>query len=247
MAIPAALYQAAEVLPNRREFAESQLLMQPNVVLTQGTLIGEVSTTSVSEVQTLTVTGTPTGGTFRLNFNGQTTAAIAYNATAAQVAAAVAALTNVGAGNVAGTGGPLPGTPVVLTFQGDLANLPVPNITVVNPAFTGGSTPAAAVVETTPGVAKGRNDAYASGNSNGTQIPKGILRYSVATDERGRVYLGTRVAGTPLSGGAPVYLSGFFRTGDLIGLDTNAVSVLQGRFTRGDISTADGEVAIPGP
>ena len=45
-----------------------------------------------------------TGGTFTLTLSGQTTAPIAYNATAAAIQTALEALSNVGAGNVQVTG-----------------------------------------------------------------------------------------------------------------------------------------------
>jgi hypothetical protein len=106
----------------------------------------------VNEVQTLTVTGTPTGGTFRLSFRGVQTAAIAFSATAAAIQAALEALSTVGVGNVVCAGGPLPGSPVTITFQGTLAGQNQPMIAVASQAFTGGTTPAAAVAETTPGV-----------------------------------------------------------------------------------------------
>jgi len=112
-----------------------------------------------SEVQTLTITGTPTGGTFKLQFRGQRTAAIAYNAAAAAVVAALEALPSVGAGGVTATGGALPGTAVVITFAGALAARAQPLITVVEAAFTGGTAPAAAVAETTPGVTATLRDA----------------------------------------------------------------------------------------
>ena len=69
-----------------------------------------------NEQQTVTVTGTPTGGTFTLTYAGATTAAIPFGATSAQVVTALEALPNIGAGNVTGSGGALPGTPVVITF-----------------------------------------------------------------------------------------------------------------------------------
>lgn len=103
------------------------------------------------EVQTLTVTGTPTGGTFTLSYEGQTTAAIAYDATAAAVVAALEALSTIGGGNITGTGGPLPGTAVVLTFAGTLADKNVALITADDALLTGGTTPAATVATTTPG------------------------------------------------------------------------------------------------
>lgn len=104
----------------------------------------------INEVQAVTITGTPTGGTFTLTLDGATTAAIAFNAAAAAVAAAVAALPNVGTGNVAGGGGALPGSPVTLTFQGDLAKRNISQLTAAA-AFTGGASPAIAVTTTTPG------------------------------------------------------------------------------------------------
>jgi hypothetical protein len=111
-----------------------------------------LSGTPTNEVQTLTITGTPTGGTFRLSFRGVQTANIAYNATAAAVQAALEALSTVGVGNIAATGGPLPATAVVLTFQGTLAGSNQPMIGVAAQAFTAGTSPAATVTETTPGV-----------------------------------------------------------------------------------------------
>jgi hypothetical protein len=99
--------------------------------------------TGASEVQTLTASGPPTAGTFTLTYGGQTTGAIAYNASAAVVQAALEALTNIGSGNVLGGGGPLPGTPVTITFQGALATTDVPLMTVNNAGLTGGTVAAA--------------------------------------------------------------------------------------------------------
>jgi hypothetical protein len=106
--------------------------------------------TGVSEVQTITITGTPTGGAFTLVFNGSATTDIAYNATASTVQTALQALASVGAGNATVTGGPGPGTPYVVTFTGTLANTNVPQMTAVA-NFTGGTTPAIAVTTTTGG------------------------------------------------------------------------------------------------
>lgn len=116
----------------------------------QQILIGRESGTN--EVQTLTITGTPTGGTFRLTFNGVETANIAYNANAAAVQSALEAISSIGTGNVLCGGGALPGTPVTITFQGALAAEPQNLITVTNAAFTGGTAPAGAVARTTAGV-----------------------------------------------------------------------------------------------
>lgn len=103
----------------------------------------------VSAVQTATITGTPTGGTFKLAFRGQATSALAYNATGATVQAALRALSRVGAAGVTVTGGA--GGPYVVTFGGKLASRIVPLLTLSNNSLTGGTTPTVAVVETTKG------------------------------------------------------------------------------------------------
>jgi hypothetical protein len=103
------------------------------------------------EIQRLTITGTPTGGTFQLVFSTQTTAAIAFNATAAQVQTALEGLAAIGVGEVACSGGPLPGSTVDIRFQNALGGLNIGVITTVG-AFTGGSAPAASISTPTPGV-----------------------------------------------------------------------------------------------
>jgi hypothetical protein len=105
-----------------------------------------------NEQQTVTVTGTPTGGTFTLTYAGATTANIAFNAAAAAVTTALEALPNIGPGNVVSTGGALPGTPVVITFQNQLGKQNIAQLTAAH-AFTGGTTPTIAVTTTTPGSA----------------------------------------------------------------------------------------------
>jgi len=99
---------------------------------------------ATNEVQTVTITDTPTGGTFTLTFDGHTTANIAYNASAANVQAALLALTNLDTGDVTVTGGPGPGTPYVVTFGGTYANEGVPEMTAAS-ALTGGTNPAITV------------------------------------------------------------------------------------------------------
>ncbi len=113
---------------------------------------GDVITTGgTNEVQTVTITGTPTGGTFTLTFGGQTTSGIAYNAIASAVQTALQALSTIGTSNATVTGGPGPGTPYVVTFTGALASTNVAQMTATS-SLTGGSTPAVAVTTTTAGV-----------------------------------------------------------------------------------------------
>lgn len=104
-----------------------------------------------NEIQQVAISGAPTGGDFTLTYDGQTTAAIAFDATAADVEAALLALDNIPAGSVAGTGGPLPGTAVNIEFVGDLAGLDVSQMTATG-NFTGGTSPAVTVTTTQAGV-----------------------------------------------------------------------------------------------
>lgn len=67
---------------------------QPEMTIVNNTLESG-ATGGVNEVQDLTFSAAPTGGTFTITFDGQTTAAIAYNATPAQVKAALEALNNI--------------------------------------------------------------------------------------------------------------------------------------------------------
>lgn len=104
----------------------------------------------VSEVQSVTITGAPTGGTFVLVFDDVATTDLAYNATPATVQSALQALPGIGAGNVTVTGSA--GGPYTVTFAGSLANQDVTQITATGD-FTGGTSPAVTVTTTTPGSA----------------------------------------------------------------------------------------------
>jgi hypothetical protein len=78
-----------------------------------------VVTFGTAEVQSLAASGATTG-TVSLVFNGYTSAAINWNATAAQVQAALVALLSIGAGGVSCAGGPLNTGAITITFAGPL-------------------------------------------------------------------------------------------------------------------------------
>ena len=114
-------------------------------------------TNGTTEVQTLTIGGTPEGGMFELAFEGQVTAPITWSATdntlLASINTALRALATIGASGLTATAGTLSsgiGT-VTLTFGGNLVKLVVPTISVALNSLTGTS-PTLAVAETTPGV-----------------------------------------------------------------------------------------------
>jgi hypothetical protein len=89
-------------------------------------------------VQTVAIMGTPTTGSFQLNFNGQTTTAINYNAPLLTVQTALQGL--LGAGNVQVIGrkqiGTAPAGPWEVRFTGIYAGKSVPLMTVTNTSLT---------------------------------------------------------------------------------------------------------------
>ncbi len=104
----------------------------------------------VNEVQTVTITGTPTGGTFTLSFRGEETAALAHNADGAAVQAALVALASIGAGGVTVSGSA--GGPSTVTFTGALAGGNVPLLVLSDNSLTGGTDPDATIEAATGGV-----------------------------------------------------------------------------------------------
>ena len=108
------------------------------------------SGTSVNEVQTITISGSPTGGTFVLDFGGQPTTDLPYNASTAAVQSALQALSTIGSGNATVTG--TAGSSYVVTFTGALAASNVAQINAVG-NFTGGTSPTISVATTTGGSA----------------------------------------------------------------------------------------------
>ncbi len=163
-----------------------------------------------SEAQTVTITGGPTGGTFTLTLAGQTTAAIAYNATAAAVQTALNALPNINAGDVTVTGGPGPATPYVITFGGQYAGEDMPAMTASGASLTGGTSPAVGVTTSTPG-----------GGNAGAGTVDGFLFNNTAMREGGPDV------------GAPLHWRGVIKVANLPdnhGLDAAARQRLASRF-----------------
>lgn len=129
---------------------------QPDRKMKSGIPLGKLTASGLyapynavsNEVQTVTVTGAPTGGTFTLTWSGQTTAAIAYNATAATVQAALEALSNIAPGDVVVTGNA--GGPYTLTWGGTQLgeNVAAPTATA---SLTGGTSPGVTIATTTAG------------------------------------------------------------------------------------------------
>ncbi len=93
-----------------------------------------------NEKQTVAIDDASSGGTFTLTYVDQTTAGIAYSASAADVAAALKLLSNIGDSDVDVTGGPGPSADWVVEFKGALAKTDVAMLVGDGALLTGGST-----------------------------------------------------------------------------------------------------------
>lgn len=133
-----------------------------SVTYARGQLLAQVSA-AVTDVQTLTITGTPTGGsvvvTITLLSGGVTTVTIPYNSTVSATQTLVNAA--VGSGVLTVGGGTLPGSTQTFTGAGVWASIPLPLMTVSS-SLTGGSSPTASIAHTTQGVSAGTYTAYSS-------------------------------------------------------------------------------------
>lgn len=102
-------------------------------------------TATASEVQTLT--GTAASGTFRLRFGTQETSILTFDDSAADIQAALRALSNISATGVVCAGGALGTSPVTVTFGAEYAAVDVPLLVLVDIDLAGGTI---AIAQTTP-------------------------------------------------------------------------------------------------
>ena len=223
----------------------SAIKLAASLSLARGTILAEKIGTD--EKQKIVITGGPTGGSFTITFGGQTTAAIAYNAPACDVEAALEELSTIGDGNVRCYGGQLPSGIIYIEFIGELGGANQAQVTTTD-SLTGGSTPATAVSTVRAGAAgtPGEYAAYDPDAVNGLQIAKGVLVYDVQTDASGNITFSSTSGqdGGEFGeeyGNVPMYVAGYFNTDDLTGLDMKAVAQL-GRLVSGTV--ADGVLAV---
>lgn len=89
----------------------------------------EISSVNVSaaiaEVQTLHPSAAATAGTFTLSYKGQTTSALAYNASTSAVQTALEALSTVEPGDITVSGNPLSAGDMMFTFDTDIQDAPM--------------------------------------------------------------------------------------------------------------------------
>ena len=198
----------------------------------------------------VTITGTPTGGTFTLSYGGQTTSALAYNATPTAVQTALMALSSMNGeyvwiysdtGFTATNGGPWT---ISLTITDPTV------LTASGAGLTGGTSPSVTVSQTVPSGALFIDlpveDFKLVGTINGDYGPTGGLRQKIGGDGTGTFYwldvanasvmtltpsgaltLGTLAFGTAAT---TPYLKGGGTSGGLV-LYANAGAGTSGTFT----------------
>lgn len=122
-------------------YPDGSVIRSGNKVLRYGQILCKIT----GATNTATITGIPTGGTFTLTVtnpqgDAQTTGTIAYNAASATVQTAVAALSNVGSGNVTVTGSA--GGPYTFTFNTALGTM---TVALGTNSLTGGTAPSVTI------------------------------------------------------------------------------------------------------
>lgn len=210
----------------------------PGTTILKGTVLGLVTNTgaAVNEVQTLSKTGTVTGGAFTLTApDGQVTVPIAATATAATIQTALETI--FGAGNVTATGGPVSTTDVVITFLNMCGGLAMPLLTYTVTTTLTGTDPVIAIAETTAGKpAGGYWVAYdAAGTDDGRRTARALMQYTVTADNFGKIGFGSQQGGGDYGVKdytCPAFFAGQFATADLVGIDATAVGHL-GRLLSG--------------
>lgn len=116
----------------------------------------------LSEVQIVSITGSPAGGTFLLYLNGEPTSAIAWNATADNMRTFLEALPSILPGDIETSGGPLPNLPIRVRFMGTWAARNVPEMTADGALLTGGTAPTVHIETVQGGVDAADEVAYIS-------------------------------------------------------------------------------------
>ena len=131
------------------EVQSGSLTFARNGVTKSFTMFGKAMDHGVTQLA-LALTGSPDGGTFTLTYGGETTGAIAYNASAAVVQAALLAGwdTAFAAGEIECNGSALPTGPVYIWLKG-ADHIAASSVTNSAASLTGGTSPAVAVTAPT--------------------------------------------------------------------------------------------------
>src|SRR3954447_9878027 len=199
---------------------------------------------------TITMTGTPTAGTFTLSWRPPTAGAAAqvtgnlnFDATAQQVLAALNALPAIDPGDALVIGGPLPGAPIIMDFAGQYLHKDLAAVTIGAQALT----PAAAQVR----VARGHE--YTEADINAALTTPGMPFDSVDIEGHGTHVMGTAAGDGSQPGncqGTDYYI-GVAPNADLIAVKTSFftsdnIKGVQHVFTTAGAKAAVGNLSLGG-
>lgn len=249
-------YTGQGLIPSRwPELSKTAAIRLAPGTYPEGQALGQYSTiTNTNDVQTITVTGTPTGGNIYLLFNGSVIGPLAYNAAAADLQTLLNACPQIGLDangnpNAVASGGAFPGSALIITFSGtQMKWMYQPLITIQANNLTGGVAPAASVAHTTAGgAAGGLYGKYADANADGTGVGRGILKYACVVDTYGNITVGGGQWGET-SFTATMYNRGVFDSSLIVGVDANFVTDVNGRYITGgsaSVGTAGVEIELP--
>lgn len=177
-----------------------------------------------NETQVIYANGTVSGGTLTITFDGEETGDIAFDATPAEVQAALEALPNVQPGDVVVTG--TANVRYILAFGGAYAGTNAALVVIDNTDITGGGS---YLVATTVGGAAGTPGTFREFDATGTdgrQTPRALLAYDCSTDSAGNHTWGLTAGVSEhqvADQSVPAYFAGEFATGDLVGLTAQAL------------------------
>lgn len=134
-----------------------------------------------NEVQVVTITGAPTGGTFTLTLGANTTAGLAYNAAAGTIQTALQGLASIGAGNATVTG-PV-GGPWTVTFVSGKAATNISQMTGDAAGLTGGSADTMTSAEVTASAGPNHWDTAANWLPVGVPITGDDVRFEIGNSD----------------------------------------------------------------
>lgn len=189
-------------------------------------VMSEVKTVKRNDVQTLTIGAS--GGTFKLGFDNLYTANIAYNATNAQIQAALELV--IGSGNVlvTSTG------PFVLTFVNEWGYRDISTISIDYSLATGGTVTVARTTRGSVGPVGGYV-AWDGTRTDGGEVAKALLADPIQTTANGYRIEEFGAAGN--TGSYRLLYAGEYPAANIVGLNTINAPQL-GKFTNGGWDTA---------
>lgn len=136
---------------------------------------------ATNEVQVVTLTGPPTGGTFTLSFNGNASGNIAYDASAASVQGLLEAVSGFGFGQVSVSGSA--GGPWTVTFTGTLAATNVAELVGDGANLTGANTQTLTVTTTVTSSGPNHYDDPLNWSPEGVPAASDDIRFEIGDSD----------------------------------------------------------------